>query len=440
MTVQYDLQMHHTVSNSGLFTDLVGIYPDNIPFEIQLRVHPHHPQGFFFELFGPAVTLVGDLQGISMHSPNDVFLFAKECREKWADHIVGLSRVVPRPAGGMHNELPFQDGWDFSREPELLARAAPHLAIAGNRLFELVFETKSDDDLKELAGFLRKILAQPRHIAITSDVFFLPWGMLYTHPIPDEKLNRDGSNWRKEGFWGYQHMVQHNPKRNRSDPRIQSKAGAVPLSINLNEKITTDLPLTNVARAFIENHLSVIAGLGGTSCVRRTKKKELEQTFSEQREMLERILYFYCHGHGSSNGSTIELGASKLILTDEPIDPVTAQDFLVWAKDNLLPTQPLIFINACQGGQMTTMFYQTLAFELLRQGAIGVAGAQIDIPAIFAAAYAKWVFERFFTKNNGRVRLGPLLREANQEFWNQHNNPLGVVYSLYRGVNCFIDW
>jgi hypothetical protein len=174
--------------------------------------------------------------------------------------------------------------------------------------------------------------------------------------------------------------------------------------------------------------------------VRRTKKKELEQIFSEQREMLERILYFYCHGHGSSNGSTIELGASKLILTDEPIDPVTAQDFLVWAKDNLLPTQPLIFINACQGGQMTTMFYQTLAFELLRQGAIGVAGAQIDIPAIFAAAYAKWVFERFFTKNNGRVRLGPLLREANQEFWNQHNNPLGVVYSLYRGVNCFIDW
>jgi hypothetical protein len=32
------------------------------------------------------------------------------------------------------------------------------------------------------------------------------------------------------------------------------------------------------------------------------------------------------------------------------------------------------------------------------------------------------------------------LREVNREMWDKHNNPLGLIYSLYRGVNCFIDW
>ena len=439
MRVPYNLRDYQTVSNSDNFTNLVGIYPDNIPFEVQLRVDPHR-DGFFFLLFGPSVT-VPDVQGISKRSAKDIFLLVEECRKKWAEQIVSLNQPVPKPTGGMRNEFPFQEYWDFCADPKLLKKAAPQLARAGNRLFELVFESASDNDLKELARILRGILAaQPRYVGVTSDKFFLPWGMLYTHPIPGEKLNRDGSNWDKEGFWGYRHIIQHNPKKSRSDPRIQSKAGAVPLSINLNEKITTELKLTASERAFIEEHFKLIAQLGGKFFIKRTIKKELEQSFCEQRQMLERILYFYCHGHGSTDGSAVELDTSKLILTDGPVDAVSALDFQAWAKDAPLTTQPLIFINACQGGHMTTMFYQTLAFELLGQGAVGVVGAQIDIPAIFAAAYAKRVFTHFFEKNKGRVRLGPLLRETNKEFWNKHNNPLGLVYSLYRGVDCFIDW
>jgi hypothetical protein len=439
MSLQFDLGKHRTVSNSGMFTNTVGIYPDNIPFDIQLRVDPHR-DGFSFLMFGPSVT-VSDVQGVSMRSAKELFLLVEECRKAWADRIVDLTRAVTKATGGMRNELPFQDNWDLAKEPALLEQAAPHLALAGNRLFELIFEAKSDADLKELARILRQLLAEkPRYIAVTSDKFFLPWGMLYTHPVDGEKLTSDGSNWKKEGFWGYRHIVQHNPRKSRTDPRIESKGGAVPLSVNVNEKISSELTLTDIARAFINGHLELIAELGGKPCVRRTKKKELEQIFSEQRDMLERILYFYCHGHGSSADSVPELGASKLILTDDPVDPVSAADFQVWAKDSPLTTQPLIFINACQGGHMTTMFYQTLAFELLDQGAVGVVGAQVDIPAIFAAAYGKWLFERFFKKSNGRVRLGPLLREANQHFWDKHHNPLGLVYSLYRGVDCFIDW
>ena len=59
--------------------------------------------------------------------------------------------------------------------------------------------------------------------------------------------------------------------------------------------------------------------------------------------------------------------------------------------------------------------------------------------------YSPQPIELFFDKGEGKKdegkrRLGPLLREVNREMWDKHNNPLGLIYSLYRGVNCFIDW
>jgi hypothetical protein len=108
--------------------------------------------------------------------------------------------------------------------------------------------------------------------------------------------------------------------------------------------------------------------------------------------------------------------------------------------DTELPTSPLIFINACQGGQMTTLFYRSLSAVLLKQGAVGLVGAQIDIPALFAAVYARYVFKRFLVRRKAPVRLGQVLLDANQTFWDDFKNPLGLVYSLYRGVDCHISW
>src|SRR5262249_27491704 len=104
------------------------------------------------------------------------------------------------------------------------------------------------------------------------------------------------------------------------------------------------------------------------------------------------------------------------------------------------PSNPLVFINACQGGQMTTLFYKTIAAEFLKQNATAVIGGQIDMPAVFAAEYARRLFTKFLDGSSGRrIRLGPLMRELAQEFVNDHNNPLGLIYSLYRGVDCFVD-
>ena len=90
---------------------------------------------------------------------------------------------------------------------------------------------------------------------------------------------------------------------------------------------------------------------------------------------------------------------------------------------------------------MTTMFYESFAVELLNEGVVGLMGAQIDVPAVFAAQYAKEIFEKFFARTNTqKQRLGPLVKKVNQKLWDENNNPLGLVYSLYRGIDCFIDW
>ena len=209
--------------------------------------------------------------------------------------------------------------------------------------------------LRKVGQTLRAVLSSgPCYIAITSAKVFLPWGMLYTHPIADEKLTQDGSNWKKEGFWGYQHIVQQSPENIDLENGIRpDPAKSAILSVNFDDRLK--LP-------FIDTHIAFITALAHKTHIKRTRKIELQIAFMQERANLEQILYFYCHGHGSNDNAGVNLKAPSLELTD---DVVTASDFEDWSEGQKLPTSPLLFINACQGGQMQTMFYESFAVELL---------------------------------------------------------------------------
>jgi hypothetical protein len=407
----------------------------DIEGDIILELHPVSAEK------GAAVTLYAvprgkgliHAYGESRRTGKDIFKRVQECRDAWDRHIVSLSRPVPAMEGGERNGRPFQEAWNFDQQPVLLKKAAPHLAVAGDRLFTMLFERDGDPELSHLAATLRKLLQEgTRHISITSDSFFLPWGILYTHPIAGEKLSASGSNWRPEGFWGYNHIIEHMPMRRNQlhEQKIDPDEQGIPLSVNLDERISRELSLP-----CIEEHLEGIKGLKGIKVIRRTLKSELQKAFTDDVTRLERILYFYCHGTGAGSYGQTSLEEATLTLTD---DSVSAADIQFWSGETRLPTRPLVFINACQGGQMTTIFYKNFAVELLEQGAIGLIGAQVDIPAVFAAEYASRVFRELFSKGD-QVRLGRQLLDTNRALWIAHHNPLGLVYSLYRGVNCFIN-
>jgi hypothetical protein len=128
-----------------------------------------------------------------------------------------------------------------------------------------------------------------------------------------------------------------------------------------------------------------------------------------------------------------------LELTDGKINAV---DIRTNVTDRFKPSPPLIFINACRGGQLGTLVRHnfTFATEFLEQGALCLIGPQIEVPAVFAGQFGKRYFELFVApQSNPPPMAGIVLRNLTREMWSRHN-PFGLVYSLYAGADCHIRW
>jgi hypothetical protein len=306
------------------------------------------------------------------------------------------------------------------------------LAIAGTKLFQNIFFAEADDNLKEI-GQLLAVASKDRSLAltITSENFFAPWRMLYIHP--DGKLSSDGSNWVKEGFWGYSHVIEHNTKRFQIGNELMfSKASDVSALVCLDEQITDS-----------QNHIQDLDSLAFQISVVKNKS-ELQHALSAS-PCLNDLMYFFCHGTGNTNDTGISLRKSELFLDRESITP---EDIGFWRTSSLVDfvpfeKNPLIFINACQTGQDGSFFYQGFVREFLRCQASAVLGPQIDIPAVFAAFFISQVLQHFFSENQDtqpRPQLGNIVRGLTQLSFDQYNNPLGIAYSMYRGMDLSINW
>src|SRR5262249_12309181 len=270
-------------------------------------------------------------------------------------------------------------------------------------------------------------------LTITSDEFFVPWGLLYTHPHPTQPLTKNGMNFQWEGFWGLQHIIVHTTTRGVADPTVKpNNLGLIDASINIDERIDTKLNVSCIAP-----QLAFFRKLDVIKLVERRQKSELLAALSTK--LLDRIVYFCCHGVGTGEPGILNLERCQITLTDG--EPISESDIDYCLPEEALMFNPLVFINACQGGQMRTIFYKTLASLFLQRGAAGVIGPQIDIPAVFTAVYAQHFFEQFLSRREQNpIRVGPLMRALAYEFLTCHNNPLGLVYSLYRGIDCHVKW
>jgi hypothetical protein len=167
----HELQLTHTLSNSANLGRIAGVHEDNVAADIGLRIARAEPQDgtFDFMLFGNAVQSDDlNVSGYSRQTENEIFAAVEECRNEWKTNVV--DRTVQVQVGAKKKfELPFQDRWDLAGEPGHLAEAVPKLALAGHKLFRLIFELNGDDNLRAVAEKLRTLLAAgPRSIAITS--------------------------------------------------------------------------------------------------------------------------------------------------------------------------------------------------------------------------------------------------------------------------------
>jgi hypothetical protein len=71
------------------------------------------------------------------------------------------------------------------------------------------------------------------------------------------------------------------------------------------------------------------------------------------------LVYFLCHAKGAGTTDKPSLRPSKLQLVDGSIDAVELRESIKHRFDG---RAPLIFINACRGGQLGTLVYHNQSF------------------------------------------------------------------------------
>lgn len=348
----------------------------------------------------------------------DVFALVDEVREVWNNTFLGYQK--PSETG-----YPFNDRVDLT-DPRLAADldvTIRELARAGHKLFRALFYS-GDQGLREIGDSVAAALRAARLvISVHSENLFAPWSMLYIPP-PGVNLSRADAVWDPEGFVGFRHLVEHNFKRTSPswDPCIKV-SGRVRAGLSVDRNLDAQFPDTPtvgpVVKVF-EEHSQVT--------IREDRQRLAEDITSDSFD--EQFLYFGCHAVVGGTDRADE--QAYLILTDRK--PIYSSDFRYWLQERPLHSNPMVFVNACRGGQMSSQFYTSFARILMQYGANCLLGPQIDIPPAFAAAYACEFVAAVLT---GERRAGDVVRDLARDFLVRQGNPLGLTMSLYRGLDSY---
>lgn len=377
--------------------------------------------------------------------------------ENWEDEIpltpeklwghVGACRRVWYESAVYHKEAGkflLQEHWDFSSLPWVKEKLLPQLAVAGARLFEAIFFPEKSAKERDRFVRLRKIGERLQELTyerslfmrITSDSFYAPWNLIYSHNLVDRV---SGTDFQREGFWGYRHLVEHTPQ---SGGRASELATDWPLQIGVHVDGNIDTQLGVTTNRDVLAHLSSYAP-EALSLIERRSKRELSSALAEdpRQGLKDHILYFCCHA--TVEGDTApRIDESYLALTDSDAH-ITTGDLRFWVGENKFARSPIVFLNACESAQMNSVFYQGFAALFLGLDASTVIGTQTEIPAVFAGEFARRFFEEFFQgdvdKTALKRQIGTILLRMRQEFLDTYNNPLGLLYSLYRGADVHLS-
>jgi hypothetical protein len=348
-------------------------------------------------------------------SKQELWAAVQKCRQAWQ------TAVKSSENGG----LPLQDG--VKQTPELLGQILPSLALAGSRLFETIFfpiDAQKYPGLANLGHRLRELTAEGSiWIRVTSECCFAPWSLMYSRDP-----GYDGKDTCKEGFWGYEHLVEHVPKAGSITNCLRGE-GTLRFASHLDTNIDQSLGVE--CNVLIDNLLRRYEQLNSEA---RNDKPTLYKALKSSPHN-EHILYFCCHGVVGGDPAVLSFTDNQLELTDK--QPITAADIKSWMQDGTFTNKPLVFLNMCQGAQIDSPFYRAFAETFLAKDASAVIGPETDMPAIFAGQFACRFLDRFFA--GGQFTVGSILFDLRRNFVDQFNNPLGLLYSLYRGADVRLE-
>jgi hypothetical protein len=348
MKYRYPLKVECRTSNIGQEKD-PGDHPysddDCMARHVLLHIYSWDGQHLVFQLTLPLtpgpISLAAVPSKLTMDEVNDC---TRNCREVWHNTLLNRVETTYSPDQGQVNNAPFCDGWDLhDREEGWLRKVVSPLAVAGDRMFTSLFRSRKREEdpvLHEIADRLQSMSAD-RELVITvhSDVCFIPWWMIYTHPEQGETLDKgDGSNFKPEGFWGYRHVIEHVPTNCRLDPALcPANNTTIYGSINYDETIDKDLACERLGIRCVEPHLDYLTKLQRwTNPTRRRTKAEFQKALSDNK-FRDEVIYFFCHGEGSGEQQQRDTTVAKILLSDH--DPISVNDINYWRQEvpNFLP-------------------------------------------------------------------------------------------------------
>ncbi len=326
-------------------------------------------------------------------------------------------------------KFPFKQGIEVDAASS--EKAVRILAKAGASLFRALFEGSSPtDDLIKLGDWFTAQLLKPgtMTVQIVAERFPMPWGMLYIGDV------RDSAKIDWEKFLGFRHIIEQLPLQSNLpvDDYVIASSPTLSIGVTMNTSIDAEMQMDLVARQV--RYWTDCSSAGGTAIAvrQRTTRAELLQALSEP--TAEQLMYFYCHATTKSGADAGGIKGSNIELTGR--EKISIDDFDVEApRRDKLPGSPLVFLNACESGELTPAFYDGFIPYFLSKGARGVVGTECKTPAVFATEWATRFFPRFLAGEP----IGALFLALRREFMEKERNPLGLIYAVYCDADTRID-
>ena len=306
------------------------------------------------------------------------------CLKEWNQHIVNFH--VP----GLG--FPFQRRSSRPLNPPLMTDALYNskvrkLAEAGRKLFQQIFRPSGagDDDLRAIGSAIEQLATIPDlRITVTSDCFYAPWTLMY--------LRNDFRKPCAEGFWGYQHVIEHDSAKEVLEPR--------PFEPSLAVALHFDIAIDKEFEKYSAN--ATVQRLLGSYETVALRERHTKEAFTSALESgsAEQVLYFCCHARAEGD-LRLKFDDPRIELTDvrsqqeieqklerEYIEP---NDIDLYLDNDLrwLQGRPVVFINACEGAKMNSIFYPGFAGKFLNHRASAVLGPHVETPVVFARDFAQ---------------------------------------------------
>ncbi len=323
---------------------------------------------------------------------------------------------------------------DVAIPPDVYEECRRALLQAGALMFRaLFFEGDAGAELKNLGRALEELAAhhEPLRFQVVADVPHIPWHLL-AFPGPGDLVAGHPAGNEPPPILGLRHRVSYLPQRSITHRPLGDRSlrlNGAPLRVVLAVNRDIDDEHDDGPRDLVQGQLDAwrqrAATAGGALDVAEPPLEEVFDVLARNTPPGD-LLYFFCHAY--LNQDLSRLGPLAACLELARGQTVTLEDVALGTPPGYeFATAPLVVLNACASAVPRSAAYTSFVPFLLGRGARGVVGTEADIPAVFAAFWAR----EFFSRVLDGVPLADAAFELTRDLHRRYRNLLGLIYALH---------